>query len=158
MKYLGWIVAAAVVTLALAGDPTCPSDIDDNGTVGTTDLLQLLSDWGPCPTPPRVISIESSLGAGRVLRLWSDGRIECGVVSAAAPCSPILDPPWAEIPNDPPFPPDVRIVEIGGTVNGDIVFRLWSDGTIEWNRVLAGGFCGNPDSTWCGWQVVPDLP
>ena len=29
-------------------DP-CPADIDDDGTVGITDLLALLAAWGPCP-------------------------------------------------------------------------------------------------------------
>ncbi len=27
----------------------CPADLDDDGTVGITDLLLLLSQWGPCP-------------------------------------------------------------------------------------------------------------
>ena len=27
----------------------CPADFDNNGTVGATDLLALLVNWGPCP-------------------------------------------------------------------------------------------------------------
>ncbi len=27
----------------------CPSDFDDNGSVGASDLLALLANWGPCP-------------------------------------------------------------------------------------------------------------
>ncbi len=29
--------------------PACPADFDDNGTVGASDLLALLVNWGPCP-------------------------------------------------------------------------------------------------------------
>ena len=28
----------------------CPGDIDGDFAVGTSDLLQLLAAWGPCPT------------------------------------------------------------------------------------------------------------
>ena len=37
------------------------------------------------------------------------------------------------------------------------VYRLWSDGTVEWNRVDAAYNCefgGN--ATWCGWHVIPE--
>ena len=51
MKYAGWIVAALVVTLALAGDPTCPADVDGNGSVDVGDLLAVLGAWG-CTTCP----------------------------------------------------------------------------------------------------------
>ncbi|MCH8824837.1 MAG: hypothetical protein IH984_15175 [Planctomycetes bacterium] len=30
----------------------CPADLDGNGTVGTSDLLILFANWGPCPAPP----------------------------------------------------------------------------------------------------------
>ena len=30
-------------------DLGCPADFDLNGTVGATDLLALLFNWGPCP-------------------------------------------------------------------------------------------------------------
>jgi hypothetical protein len=29
-------------------DPGGPPDFDDDGNVGTSDLLELLSNWGPC--------------------------------------------------------------------------------------------------------------
>ena len=51
----GWLVALAIVTLA--GDPTCPSDLNSDGNVATADLLQLLSDWGPCPSEPFVVDV-----------------------------------------------------------------------------------------------------
>ena len=68
----------AIVTLALAGDPTCPSDLNSDGTVATADLLELLGDWGPCPGGPRIINITASGGGtiDRLSRLWSDGLIE----------------------------------------------------------------------------------
>ena len=35
------------------GAPPCPWDLDDNGSVGGTDLLSLLTNWGPYkPCPP----------------------------------------------------------------------------------------------------------
>ncbi len=30
-------------------DGSCPWDLDDNGSVGVSDLLTLLVNWGPCP-------------------------------------------------------------------------------------------------------------
>ena len=33
--------------------PCCPGDLDGDGTVGITDFLALLSDWGNCPDPPQ---------------------------------------------------------------------------------------------------------
>ena len=30
----------------------CPADITGDGLVNITDLLALLSEWGPCPPPP----------------------------------------------------------------------------------------------------------
>ena len=35
--------------LGAYGSDDCNADIDLNGTVGTTDLLQLLSEYGDCP-------------------------------------------------------------------------------------------------------------
>ena len=37
---------------AVATDPECPADTDDNGSVEVIDLLALLAAWGACPTPP----------------------------------------------------------------------------------------------------------
>ncbi len=28
---------------------SCPADIDNDGMVGITDFLLVLSQWGPCP-------------------------------------------------------------------------------------------------------------
>ncbi len=29
----------------------CPSDLDEDGTVGPIDLQQLIAQWGPCVAP-----------------------------------------------------------------------------------------------------------
>ncbi len=72
-KYLGWIVAAAIVTFALAGDPTCPSDVDNNATVGTSDLLQVLADWGPCPSASVVATTYNRWRPLRIRRISAIG-------------------------------------------------------------------------------------
>lgn len=125
--YTGWIVAAAVVMLALAGDPTCPSDIDNNGAVGTSDLLQLLSDWGPCPSPPRLVDAIGSYNLvppnGFHARLWSDGLIEEFDPKVGGPV-------WTDVPGGAYTPPDgVRAVSLSGM--DTFLVRAWSDGTVE---------------------------
>ena len=42
----GGPVVMDMATLDIAGNP---ADLDDDGTVGITDLLLLLGNWGPCP-------------------------------------------------------------------------------------------------------------
>ncbi len=37
-----------VALLAFAAGGTCPSDVNNDGTVGINDFLQLLGDWGAC--------------------------------------------------------------------------------------------------------------
>ncbi len=34
---------------AWGGPPPCPADLDGDGNVGASDLLELLFNWGPCP-------------------------------------------------------------------------------------------------------------
>ena len=40
-------------------------DVDDDGTVGVTDLLALLGAWGPCPDPPQACPADGD-GDGNV--------------------------------------------------------------------------------------------
>ncbi len=40
--------------IRLQQQPSIPGDLDDDGTVGITDLLMLLSAWGLCPDPPQM--------------------------------------------------------------------------------------------------------
>ena len=36
------------------------------------------------------------------------------------------------------------------------IYRLWSDGTVEWNRVNGARACSDVSNTsWCGWVTVP---
>ena len=61
-----------ITLLALAVGGACPSDVDNDGTVGIQDFLQLLGDWGPCERAQVV-----AVGAYHrtVLQVWSDNTI-----------------------------------------------------------------------------------
>ena len=37
-----------IVALAFAAGGTCPSDVNNDGTVGILDFLDLLGAWGDC--------------------------------------------------------------------------------------------------------------
>ena len=147
--YLGWIVAALIVTFALAGDPTCPSDLNSDGTVATADLLQLLSAWGPCPSPPTVIAGAAFTGGSNpVARRWSDGSMQYRSYAGDWKSE------WFDVPgpNEPPDI-DVRLVSVAIEFccsNDLVVFRFWSDGTVEANRKN----CGDPANEWCGWETA----
>ena len=66
--------------------------------------------------------------------------------------------PWptAQAQDEPQvWPPPVEIIQISG-VMGDSrfenrIYRLWSDGTIEYNDQACFAAPG-----WCVWRVVPD--
>ncbi|MEE9130217.1 MAG: hypothetical protein V3T84_09380 [Phycisphaerales bacterium] len=47
----GSVGASDLLSLLVSWGPCkgCPADFDDNGTVGASDLLALLVNWGPCP-------------------------------------------------------------------------------------------------------------
>ena len=136
MKHLGWIVAAALVMLALAGDPMCPSDVDNNGNVGTTDLLQVLADWRPC-LAPRVISMASqnTIGGRYLVRLWGDNRIEFAI-GRDGDCTPCPFPlnEWFDL--DSPTQP-VGATPVTVSINAHQ--RIWvtySDGTTFFRRIM----------------------
>ena len=65
-----------IVALAFAAGGTCPSDVNNDGTVGINDFLQVLAAWGPCPNASVVdfqtLDLEGKLAA----RLWSDNTLE----------------------------------------------------------------------------------
>ncbi len=48
--FCGPYAADQIVTLA-AGGPVTPGDVDDDGTVGVIDFVELLAAWGPCSGP-----------------------------------------------------------------------------------------------------------
>ncbi len=47
----GSVGASDVLALLASWGPCrgCPADFDDNGFVGASDILALLANWGPCP-------------------------------------------------------------------------------------------------------------
>ena len=47
----GSVGASDLLTLLASWGPCkgCPADFDDSGNVGASDLLALLANWGPCP-------------------------------------------------------------------------------------------------------------
>lgn len=60
-----------IVTPDMDVDP-CPADLDDNGTVGASDLLALLSAWGPNPDHPADLDGDGSVGASDLLILLAN--------------------------------------------------------------------------------------
>ena len=70
-----------VALLAFAAGGTCPSDVNNDGTVGINDFLAVLAAWGPCPDP-QITAVASTFSTSAVdgpdiaFRGWSDGRIE----------------------------------------------------------------------------------
>ncbi len=61
----------------------CPADIDDDGTVGVTDFLLLLSQWGPCPGCTADLDGDGVVGILDFLALLAAWR----------PCFAVLDDP-----------------------------------------------------------------
>jgi hypothetical protein len=49
--FCGPFAAGQIITL-IAGGPTSPGDVDNDGIVGIEDFLAVLGAWGPCPDPP----------------------------------------------------------------------------------------------------------
>jgi hypothetical protein len=50
-------------------DGSCPWDLDDNGSVGASDLLSLLVSWGPCKGCPADFDGNGTVGAADLLAL-----------------------------------------------------------------------------------------
>ncbi len=71
LNYAG-LTGVGDVTLAItwveAPDP-CPADVDDDGTVGITDLLALLAAWGPNPGHPADLDGDGVVGITDLLAL-----------------------------------------------------------------------------------------
>ena len=72
-----------------------------------------------------------------------------------------LSPREATAQPGPPEPPPVQAVSIvvdTAPFNAkQQIYRLWSDGTVEWNRVNIARLCGTVSNTsWCGWVTVPE--
>ncbi|MEE8156192.1 MAG: M20/M25/M40 family metallo-hydrolase [Phycisphaerales bacterium] len=66
------MVAGAVGELANASPDPCPADLDDNGSVGASDLLTLLASWGPCEDCAADFDGNGSVGASDLLTLLAN--------------------------------------------------------------------------------------
>ena len=147
-------IAVAVLAGAIAGG-TCPSDVNNDGTVGIQDFLQVLGDWGPCPSAQVVDLSRRGLGGGDqgFLRLWSDGRIDENVWDDSEGWSG-----WQTFPAGiAPTPADAHAVAFhylaADPVNqAPAILVLWSDASL----VVNNRDCRPDHLTWCGWEAVPD--
>ena len=50
----------------------CPWDLDDNGSIGASDLLELLASWGPCKGCPADFDANGNVGASDLLTLLAN--------------------------------------------------------------------------------------
>ncbi len=51
----------------------CPWDLDDDDSVGTSDLLSLLAQWGPDPGGPLDFDGDNNVGTSDLLANWGPG-------------------------------------------------------------------------------------
>ena len=93
--------------------------MNNDGTVGIQDFLQLLGDWGPCPQATVVgIGTARSPNHDAIVRVWSDGVAEY----KATVTEPDIEPQvWTPIPANPNAP---RSQPIAATGSGFRVYRL----------------------------------
>ena len=167
------IVALAAFTVGGA----CPSDVNNDGTVGIQDFLQLLGDWGPCPAPVLIdvaTTPNTQFGACTItVRQWSDGFAEYRLENFGACTS--AQPEWTPVP-DSPVPPLSLVVALdaggnytdsnnfgltqcdrGNLQGGAFFVRLYADGTTETIKakscVESGG--GGYHIEWLDWEQQP---
>ena len=135
-----------VALLAFAAGGTCPSDVNNDGTVGINDFMQVLADWGPCPSPPRIVDMTFAGEAGEnmLVRIWSDGVAEYRALHALG------GHVWVELPENPDAP-SVEPVAIDAGSSGHF-WRLWADGTVDHIQFVV--LCGAKDS--CDLEIYED--
>lgn len=68
-RYSGYLVTGAY-TLEPA-PPACPADINNDGTVGFPDLVQLISKWGSCSDCPEDINADGEVNFPDLLQITS---------------------------------------------------------------------------------------
>ncbi len=174
----GWRPAEAGVP----GPTECPSDVDNDGNVGVLDFLQVLAEWGPCPTPPKPIAVALSPGTPQLLaRQWSDGMLEVFIPLYGGPQMGVVAPASAHVG----AVVDITVNSLGGNSGcgidcasqgfdfplpgGLVVVRQYADGYAEWTTV---SMCENTDDPHAGhcfnwaspaggfeaWSEVPPPP
>ena len=158
-----------IVALAFAAGGTCPSDVNNDGTVGINDFLAVLAAWGPCPSAT-VVDIEKD-HANFTLRLWSDNRLEVridefNVASCFTDCDEAWPQPfeWTQI-DSPPAPPNAHPVEVDQYTSSLVILVAYSDGSVYRQHYAidsAPGCSGNPRMGHCvfglgpdGWELLP---
>jgi hypothetical protein len=60
---------AALVDMGAYERPSCPADLDGDGTIGITDLLALLAGWGECTFCPVDVDGDGTIGITDLLAL-----------------------------------------------------------------------------------------
>jgi hypothetical protein len=157
-----------------AGPTECPSDVDNDGNVGILDFLQVLADWGPCPSPPQLVSVTlAGIGNGNpaaslLVRTWTDGLAEY-TTNLGGPWTP-----WTPLPESP-HAGLARVVDCdslglasgligecgpGKTLVNAVPFvRLFADG---YSELVAASDCsdgkGGFSISWGEWGPVPPPP
>ena len=127
-----------VALLAFAAGGTCPSDVNNDGTVGIVDFLQVLGDWGPCPSAT-VVDISADAWASvtpLVVRAWSDGYLEY---------KQTIQVPWAPVPED--------TGASGATVVGVAVANTFFSGS-GWTRYNVYVQWDNGETRWAIYHSV----
>ena len=154
-----------IVALAFAAGGTCPSDVNNDGTVGINDFLQVLRDWGPCPNAPRVVDVTEGNSSRLVWRLWSDGTVEALQLDEGCPFEPCPGwDAWYQVTGPSPHASVAQATGIaalsGNSDTSWAVTRVWSDGFTDVLKVLTGPGCGPPedgpiDACQTGFVPVP---
>ena len=165
-----------VALLAFAAGGTCPSDVNNDGTVGIQDFLMVLGAWGPCPNATVVAMAADTNDGGAMAQLWSDGRLvllwETGIWHSSGdfPPSPYVGVPVSvsmqrfgnpSCKSGPTNCSDQGFVTLVGAWQ---VIRQYADGYAEWIlfqvcRNAADEFCLNwLDDNSDGEPWIPILP
>ncbi len=156
-----------VALLAFAAGGTCPSDVNNDGTVGINDFLQLLGDWGPCPNARVVAAAQREINGPQFnFQLWSDNTIRFRRDSVAIDCFNCDEsfPPngvWLIMDSPPSSASPADIVV--GTGAGYPLWIHYADGSayrteLFWFNTKGGCANGSANAAcefaWLPWEEV----
>ena len=169
----------AITLLAIAVGGACPSDVNNDGSVGIQDFLQVLSAWGPCPNAT-VVDFEErdangGIGAGKLgLRLWCDNTFEITVDATGADNAWDCDESFPHVGEwivveSPPLPLGSHPVALAASESCDCISIAYSDGTVYRRTLLVDSFAScsrNPNPRaphneilWVGeWTLFTGVP
>ena len=128
------LIIVALAAFTVGG--TCPSDVNNDGTVGIQDFLQVLAEWGPCPEPSVIAVGGTDPSPVFVVRLWSTGLVQVRhtepLSSGCWNCKEVWPPPFTWIDFGTPSMPnsDAKPVDLDFSLNGSRLFVAFTDGTI----------------------------